>query len=130
MKSSSAAMILATVLTLVTTNACSQDMQVPAVTTADAGFLFPNDARAREADPGLNHERRMHRDKTGGQAVERDRSALKPSRAEVRARYDLLRPEFERRARTEGMTEAKRWLAEQAWEMGQHDGEAARRANR
>ena len=57
-------------------------------------------------------------------------SARGPSPEQVRARGEQLRPEYERRLRTDGKASADSWLARTAYEMGRREGAAARRPSR
>lgn len=93
--------------------AMAQDIFVPPVTTADPGYLFPNDQYQRD------------RQSAGGSTsvpakpveIELDAAA----QARVRAAIQALVPEYQARAKRDGEESANRWIGQKAFELGQRE---------
>ena len=106
---------LAIVLAIVSvqTAATAQDVFVPSVTTANPGYLFPNDKYQRDRS---NTGSKGNRHATPAK-LELDAKA----QARVRKALEALTPEYRTRARRDGEESANRWIGKKAFELGQRE---------
>ncbi|HEY4530414.1 MAG TPA: hypothetical protein VIG97_08845 [Luteimonas sp.] len=73
--------------------------------------------------PLAHGQEAVHPSSAAGQPRELDEAAIKAElRRMVEQRKRELRPEYERRVRTDGKASADRWLREAAAELGRRDG--------
>jgi len=104
---------LAIVLVSLRGAAMAQDIIVPSVTTADPGYLFPNDQYQRERESGTASAPTQNAPKE----IELDAAA----QARVKAAIEALVPEYNRRLQRDGETQANDWIRQQAFELGQRE---------
>jgi len=93
--------------------AMAQDIFVPPVTTANPGYLFPNDQYQRERESDGSSA------PTQSAPVEIELDAA--AQARVKAAIEALVPEYNRRLQRDGETQANDWIRQQAFELGQHE---------
>ncbi|MBP2302076.1 hypothetical protein [Azospirillum picis] len=99
-------------------SAVAQEVSVPPVTTADPGYLFPNDQYQRgrqEKDRDRSRSGRSQSGQTG--MIELDAAA----RARVEASIKALVPEYNRRAKRDGEVKANAWIRQKAFVLGQRE---------
>lgn len=119
----------------------SAQVPVPPVTTGSTGYLFPNDkyqrerqerARTNRTPSAETRERTTPRARTERAArpadapIELDAAA----QARVRAAVQALVPEYHQRASRDGEASANAWIKQQAFVIGQREGDIARRNSR
>ncbi len=95
--------------------AMAQDIFVPPVTTANPGYLFPNDQYQRD--------RQSSGSGTSRQATPVEIELDAAAKARVRAALEALVPEYNARARRDGEESANRWIGQKAFELGQREAE-------
>ena len=109
---------IATFLFSVPGLAQAQDIFVPPVTTANPGYLFPNDQYQRNPQaPAASTGRPNVSVKTD---VELDAAA----QARIRAAVEALAPEYNQRRQRDGETRANDWIRQKAFELGQQEADA------
>ena len=91
----------------------AQDIFVPPVTTADPGYLFPNDRYQRDRESG-GVTAPAQSEPVG---IELDAA----SQARVRAALEALVPEYNMRLRRDGEMRANDWIGQKAFELGQQE---------
>lgn len=89
----------------------AQDIFVPPVTTADPGYLFPNDQTQRESGGAAALAQ------NAGVEIELDAAA----QARVQAAVEALVPEYNVRLQRDGETRANDWIRKKAFELGQQE---------
>lgn len=101
------------VIASVPTVAAAQDIFVPPVTTADPGYLFPNDQYQRD--------RQSSGSSTSGQAAPAQIELDAAAKARVQATLEAMVPEYHARAQRHGEESANRWIRQKAFELGQQE---------
>lgn len=91
----------------------AQDIFVPPVTTADPGYLFPNDQYQRD--------RQSSDSAPSGQAAPVEIELDAAAKARVQAAIEALVPEYNERARRDGEESANRWIGQKAFQLGQQE---------
>ncbi|WEK03440.1 MAG: hypothetical protein P0Y65_14715 [Candidatus Devosia phytovorans] len=106
---------LALILVLVALpgTAMAQDIFVPPVTTANPGYLFPNDQYQRD--------RQNSGSTTSGQAAPVEIELDAAAKARVQAAIEALVPEYNERLRRDGEESANRWIGQKAFQLGQQE---------
>lgn len=108
---------------MLVSNGFAQDITVAQVTTADPGYLFPNDKyqrnrqNSKKASPPQRQEKRT---------VTLDAAA----QARVRRAVQALAPEYHRRAKRDGEQRANAWIRQKAFELGQQEAKRAKQTRR
>lgn len=100
-------------------HAHAQDIFVPPVTTADPGYLFPNDQYQREGDSQTEPRAPRAPTQPAEAQIELDAAAQRRVRAAVQA----LVPEYNIRAARDGEASANEWIRQQAFQLGQQEAE-------
>ncbi|ODS52744.1 MAG: hypothetical protein ABS40_17745 [Agrobacterium sp. SCN 61-19] len=105
-------------LPMMASNGLAHDMIVAQVTTADPGYLFPNDKSQRN---------RQNSKKPSPPKLQQKRTTTLDAAAQARVRraVQALAPEYHRRAKRDGEQRANAWIRQKAFELGQQE---ARRA--
>lgn len=96
-------------------------VSVPSVTTADPGYLFPNDRYQRQREQ-QRPSRQAQQSPRNDAPVQLDEAA----KARVRERVRGLTPEYHRRVARDGQAAADAWIRERGFEIGQDEGRRAR----
>ncbi len=133
-----AAVVMASSLPIVAT---AQDMSVPPVTTGSSGYLFPNDRYQREREAERKRPTQAQKPSGGerqGSAQSRQSARADDApvqldaaaQARVRASIEALVPEYNQRARRDGEAAANEWIRQQAFTIGQREGDIARQGRR
>lgn len=104
---------LAIVLVILPSLAVAQDIALPPVTTAEPGYLFPNDTSQRDRDILASSAQDMLAE------IKLDAAA----QARVRAAVEALVPEYNIRLQRHGETRANDWIRQKAFELGQQEAE-------
>lgn len=111
---------LIAVFSSLSSTSTAQDVFVPPVTTADPGYLFPNDQYQRSRQE-KNQSRPRKPTQSG--VIELDGAA----RARIQASLKALVPEYKRRAKRDGEAKANAWIRERAFMLGQREADIMKR---
>lgn len=106
-------------LPMMASNGLTHDMIVAQVTTADPGYLFPNDKYQRN---------RQNSKKASPPKLQQKRTTTLDAAAQARVRraVQALAPEYHRRAKRDGEQRANAWIRQKAFELGQQEGRRAK----
>lgn len=100
----------------------AQDIFVPPVTTANPGYLFPNDQYQRDRqDAGSSADESQQQSVDADVPVEVELDAA--ARARVQSALEALVPEYHERFQRDGEVSANDWIRQKAFELGQIEAE-------
>lgn len=110
-------------LPMMASNGLAQEITVAQVTTANPGYLFPNDRYQRE---------RQNTKKPSPPKLQQKRTTTLDAAAQARVRraVQALAPEYHRRAKRDGEQRANAWIRQKAFELGQQEAKRAKRTPR
>lgn len=108
--------------TLFAVPSLAQDIFIPPVTTANPGYLFPNDQYQRDrqsSGSSSGGSQQQSVDVDIAVDVELDAEAI----ARVQSGLEALVPEYHQRFQQDGEASANDWLRQKAFELGQIEAE-------